>query len=162
MHAFERFALVEYQPPEVREQFQCTRKWPEKQGMCIMCRRKYAGAVYYNILSRCTAYDFSSVEQSASVRNMTEGDRPNKPLMISQFANLVGQGEYSPWNVLISGLSQYIPLFKPIVLHHRYMYKQVKKNGIWYFEQNYYKPQRSLRLGGDQACEGISSSTERA
>jgi len=159
-HAYVRFALVEYQPPEIREEFQYSKKWPEKQGMCIMCRRKYANFVFYNILSRCTSYDYSSVEQAASTRNMSEGNQPTKPLMISSFANFVGQGEYSPWNIQISGITQYVPLFKPIVLHHRYMYRQEKRDGIWYFIQNYPKPQRNLRFGDGQVYEEDSSSTE--
>jgi hypothetical protein len=155
-HAYVRFALVEYQPPEIREEFQRTRKWPEKQGMCIMCRRKYANFVFFNILSRCTSYDHSSIEQAASTRNMTEASAASKPLMISSFANFVGQGEYSPWDIQISGISQYVPLFKPVVLHLRYKYRQEKRNGIWYFVQNYYKPQRNLRFGGGQVYEESS------
>lgn len=145
---FERVPLVEYQPPEVCEEFRQTGKWPSKVNMCVMCQRNYVNGVHVNVVAKCLSYDYSSVEQASRARSSGEGNLNTKPLMASPYSNLVGEGEYSPWDIQISSPDKYTSLFEPVVLHRVYMYEQYRKDGIWWYRQKIPVPNRHLRYGG--------------
>lgn len=144
----DKFPLVEYQPPEVIQKFKETRKWPEKRSVCIMCQRYRASATVINIDSRCSASEVSSVEMEIAIKNSNFNEVKNKPLVVASFGNIVGDGEYSPWDVYMSNFSYYNGLSKPVVRHTLYMYNLYKKDGIRYYRQNLHKPRRDLRYGG--------------
>jgi len=156
--ALNKFTLVEYQNPEVRHEFAAAGTWPAPQAHCIMCRRYAANYVFFNMLSRCVAYDYSSVEQAMATRHDAERARPPKPLVIASFCNIVGAGEYSMWDVVVGDLAQCIPLFGPVVIHRRDKYRAVLRGNEWWYEQTYTRPERNLGDGGDLGSGSASSS----
>ena len=162
MFGVERMALVEYQKPEVVEEFRRTRKWPDKRGMCVMCERFEVCCTVTNIIARCASSETSTVEMEVVIKNSADGGVPNKPLSAAPFGNIVGEGQYSPWDVEMSRPMQYIGLVKPVVRHSTYMYRPVKRNGIWYCEQTIPKPNRHLRYGGGLDFDASMSATTMA
>jgi hypothetical protein len=157
--AAHKFALVEYQWPESREHFARTGSWSEPQGMCIMCMRRAACFVYFNIASRCIPHDYSSVEQAMELREQTKNPKPHNIIAVASFANRVGVNEYGIHDIIFGGPTQCVPLFKPIVNHTRFKYRQIFKDGLWFYEQTYAKPSRNLWDGVDPVCASGSSST---
>lgn len=137
--AFKRVALVEYQTMEEIMYHREHGKWRGKRKHCIMCMRKLASFGYFFIKSQCVAYDSSMLDVGSCM-----ADKRSKPLIIAPFSNLVGQDEYSIWDVIISSSSKYLGLIEPVVIHVRWRYQQEMRDGVAYFVQKYEKPQRNL------------------
>lgn len=156
--ALNAFALVEYQNPEVREEHAATGRWPVPVAHCIMCRRRAVNYIFFNILSRCAAYDYSSVEQAMASRYESSRATVRRPVAIAPFCNVVGADEYSMWDVIVGDLSQCIPLFGPVVIHRRDKYHSVLRDGEWWYEQTYTRPVRNLGDGGGPGSVSVSSS----
>lgn len=137
--AFKKVALVEYQTMEEIMHYREHGKWRGNRKHCLMCMRKLASFAYFFIKSQCVAYDTSMLDVGSCV-----ADKRSKPLIIAPFSNLVGQDEYSIWDVIISSSSKYLGLIEPVVIHVRWRYEQELRDGVVYFVQKYEKPQRNL------------------
>lgn len=134
-----KITCVEYQPMEEIRHYNQTGEWRGPQKHCLMCIRRLATFAYFYVKSQCIAYNSSMLRVNDRI-----SDKDKEPMMIVPFSNIVGEGEYSPWDVLLSPPTQYTGLLEPIVYQDRRKYQQVVRNGVYYFEQKYEKPDRNL------------------
>lgn len=140
--------LVEYQPMEEVMHYRRTGEWRGNRKHCIMCLRKITCFAYFYIKSQCVAYD-----QNMLHKNECISEKVMKPLVIAPFSNIVGEGEYSPWDVMVSTTTRFLGLLEPVVIHVRWRYKQVKRDGIIFYEQTYERPDRNLQCRDTLDCD---------
>lgn len=138
----------EFQTMEEVMYFQKNGKWRGDPKHCLMCLRSLATFAHFYVKSQCLAYNSSMLRMSDCI-----SEKMMEPLIIAPFSNIVGQGEYSPWDVILSLSNRFTGLFEPVVFHVRRRYIQVKRNGIYYFEQTYEKPDRNLECRDTWDCD---------
>ena len=79
---------------------------------------------------------------SANTAAVSSGTTPPhiKPMMISNYTNIIGPGEYSPADCIIGAGSRNYEGVVCFVMHSRSKYTFVVKNGVRWYVQHYTKP----------------------
>jgi len=148
--------LVEYLTVEDMMHYRERGVWSGPQRHCVFCRRALATKAAYSIIAECAAYSDSMV---ADIKISRESPYENerRALMLVDFYNFVGEGEYSPFDVILSNVSRYMGIVAPVTMFVTNRFHQVSRNGILWFEQDYIRPKRNLRDWVTLVCEESSS-----
>ncbi len=143
------FTLVEYPNPEHTAFFRKNGYYPEgsRANLCVMCSRNALFFLYSYVNSFCRSYKTSMVapveEGGPSQKDKARLNIPEKfqPLMLCNFTNLLGPGEYAPSSCITSGASQqYKAIPGVFVIHSRLNYSIEVVDTVKWYIQHYPKP----------------------
>lgn len=151
--------LVEYLTMDDLAHYREKGTWRGPQRHCVFCRRALATKAAYSIIAECAAYSDSMV---ADVKIPRESPYENerRALMLVDFCHFVGVDGYSPFDVILSNVSRYMGIIAPVAMFVTNRFRQVKRDGILWFEQDYIRPKRNLRDWVTLVCEESSSGTQ--
>jgi hypothetical protein len=132
------FVLVSYETNEALAYYNLHKQWPEhiKPRKCVICERKEMNAIFNEFF--------------AGNSERSDTDHPMRYVGQITYHNKVGDGEYSPYDVIVTDPNSFGKLLYPIVLHSRIFYRIVIRtyNGkdIRFYQQNTTLPS-SFRVG---------------
>lgn len=151
--------LVEYIGAEDMQYFFREHKWRGERKHCVLCRRALATKAGFSMLAECAAFSDS---MATSVKVSREGgyESTRMPLMLVNFYHLVGENEYSPYDVLISNVNRFIGVAAPVAIFIASRFTQFKKDGALYFKQDYPCPKRNLGDWGTLVSLELSRATQ--
>ena len=154
------FTLVEYPNPEDTAYFREYGSFPpsSKSKTCVMCSRNALFFLYSYVNSFCQSYKTSMInplstedpptkaQEDASNKKDSTSDDINmhgkiQPLMLCNYTNLLGPGEYSVYSCITSASSQqYKAVPGVFIVHNRLMFTLKIVDGVKWFIQHYPKP----------------------
>jgi len=164
------FTLTEFPNIEDSAYFRIHGRYPEdsRPNLCVLCARSSLVFLFFYVHSFCQAYKTSMIAgQTASIASPGEthsGSAPDistlekfQPLMLCNFTNLIGPGEYAPGNCLMSGSSkQYKALAGAILVNNKNRYKLKVYDGVKWYIQHYPKPMESPSGTLGSSSSGVS------
>lgn len=138
----EPFTLVEYFNMDDIMHLRNTGSWAKSRRHCILCKWDQATRTAFNVLAECAAYS----DKMVRMRAMSESnyDTQRRALMLVDYCDVVGDNEYSPYDVMVSNLNRYIGLVAPVVIFVTKRFKQEKVDGIYYYIHDYERSNRNL------------------
>jgi len=151
------FVLAEFPSVGALEEYRRTGRWPEDDhGECVLCSRRRIMSEWVQVCARAGS-DAASVE----VRGFDEKKRKMARYlteMVVPYQNLVEDGEYDLYSVLLTAQNRYVGPAVPVVAHSRSKYEVSHRRvgspgstsgGVYVrtILQRYPKPQRGFRDG---------------
>ena len=134
--------LVEYFTMASFEEMRKAGHWTTPPRHCILCKWNQATKTAFNILAECAAYSDKMVQMRSS--GASKCDAKRRALVLVDFCDLVGEGEYSPYDVIVSNLNRFIGLVAPVVIFVLKRFKQQKVDGIFHYIHDYEQSNRNL------------------
>lgn len=150
--------LVEYITMEDMAHFRATGAWKGKRRHCVLCRRMLATKAAYSIIAECAAYSNSMVS-NVKISREAPFENERRALMLVDFYNFIGTDEYSPFDVMMSHVNRHIGIVAPVALFVASRFKQVNRDGVYWYIQDYTRPKRDLREWVTLVCGGSLSGT---
>lgn len=132
------FILVSYETTEALAYYNVYKQWPEhiKPRKCVICERKEMNAIFNEF--------FAGNSERSDI------EHPMRYIGQITYHNKVGDGEYSPYDVIVTDPNSFGKLLYPVVLHSRIFYRIVIRtyNGkeTRFYQQNTTLPS-SFRVG---------------
>lgn len=138
----EPITLVEYFSMEDMEDLRKTGNWTKPRRHCILCKWDQATKTAFNVLAECAAYSDKMVRMR--MVGETDFEPQRRALMLVDYCDVVGEKEYSPYDVMVSNLNRYIGLVAPVVIFVTKRFKQEKIDGIRHYIHDYERSNRNL------------------
>jgi hypothetical protein len=138
----EPVTLVEYFSMSDIEDLRKNGVWTKPRRHCILCKWDQATKTAFNVLAECAAYS----DKMVRMRMLGESnyDPQRRALMLVDYCDVVGEKEYSPYDVMVSNLNRYIGLIAPVVIFVTKRFKQEKIDGILHYIHDYERSNRNL------------------
>jgi hypothetical protein len=139
----EPVTLVEFYSTDDINAYHSTGKWSGPPKHCFMCMIKDAGEAASRIMAECAAYSSEMVRAKMTSESLTGASK--KTLMLVNFYNRVGEGEFSPYDVFVSNLTHFSGIASPVLIFVYDRFKQRKDdNGMRYYDFDYPCVERNL------------------
>lgn len=135
------FIGVSFESVEALAHFNMYKQWPEdiKPRKCVICERKEMNRIFNEFFAGNCEHE--------------DKDHPMRYVGQITYHNKVGDGEYSPYDVIVTDPNSFGKLLYPVVLHSRIFYRIVIRtyNGkeLRFYQQNTTLPS-SFRVGRTQ------------
>lgn len=151
--------LVEYLTAADIAEFTRTRKWPRPQGHCYLCKIMNASNCAPRIMAECAAYSSEMVKSRMTAESLTSDNK--QVLKLVDFFCNVGEGEFSPYDVFLSGTLYFTGIATPVPVFVRDRFKQRQRaDGTRYYEHDYSKHQRNLDVWEAEVSKALSQTRQ--